>query len=249
MLTIKTATAAIEREISEALALLGRAETGWGQPTRLPGWSIGDLAAHLAMGQSLQADAWRRLSAGDTDPARAETAPSAADREAALDAIESTAQAFRAQLDRADEDSLAAMATMPYGAVPGTLLLHLAVMEAGVHRSDLAAAVGEDDRLEADVVDASLLVLRAFLPALAAMGASAENGTSIRLESPEQGLSLHRTDAGWEANDEPAGTVVRGPGSELVLLALGRRVASDANIETTGDTSLVTKFKDLFPGP
>ena len=40
---------------------------------------------------------------------------------------------------------------MPYGGLPVALALDVFAMEAGLHTSDLAAALGEDDRLEPDV--------------------------------------------------------------------------------------------------
>ncbi len=61
------------------------------------------------------------------------------------------------------------------------------VMEAGVHTNDLAAAVGRDEGLRADVVASTESVLRVFLPVLAASAP----------EAPEAEVTVHCRAPAW----------------------------------------------------
>jgi uncharacterized protein (TIGR03083 family) len=248
--TITDAAAAIHREISACLLLL-EDDGSWERPTRLAGWSVADLAAHLALGQQLQAQAWRYLAEGDATPVTAE--PAAGSPGQVREAIAGAAHALQEALAAAGDDALANVASMPYGPSPGAFLLAVAVMEAGVHRSELAAATGGDDALADDVVGAAFAVLGAFLPVLGhASAATARPRTAIRLEGPAQSLTIRRGDDGaWHVDGDPAGgtTTLRGSGSDLALFALGRRASDSAGLTGDGDEQVARQFKELFPGP
>lgn len=250
MLTIPDAVSAIDREISGCLRLL-EDEQSWTRPTRLTGWSVADLAAHLAFGQQLQAVAWQHLAVGDGQPVTVESVTGSPDQ--VRKSLAASARALQEALAKAGEDALTNVALMPYGPAPGAILLPVAVMEAGVHHSDLAAAVGVDDGLAQDVVAAAFVVLGAFLPVLGAgSAASTRPGTTIRLESPTQGLTVRRgDDANWQVDDVMAGvdTTIRGNGSDVVLFALGRRSSSSGGLTVDGEAEVAARFKELFPGP
>lgn len=253
MLSIPEAATAIDREVQASLRILEAPTTSWEAPTRLTDWSVADLAFHLAFGQALQADAWRRIRAGDTGAVSAEPGvdPSSGPTEV-LAAYRAAAAELQSHLSTASETDLGNVATMPYGSVPGAVVLQLAVMEAGAHASDLAAVVGGSDELADDVVAASFFVLRAFLPVLGQLGAGAagpDDADAVRLESPTHGLTLRRSAEGWAADDDPAPTVIRGTASELVLFALGRRPAGSGALTVDGTSSVLERFKVLFPGP
>jgi uncharacterized protein (TIGR03083 family) len=253
VLSVPEAATAIDREVQASLRILEAPTTSWDTPTRLTDWSVADLAFHLAFGQALQADAWRRIRAGDTDAVSAEPGidPSSG-RTEVLAAYRAAAAELQSHLSAVSEADLGNVATMPYGPVPGAVVLQVAVMEAGAHASDLAAAVGRSDELADDVVAASFVVLRGFLPVLGQLGAGSagpEDVDAVRLESPTHALSLRRSDEGWTADDEAAPTVVRGSASELVLFALGRRPGGSAALSVEGSSSILERFKVLFPGP
>jgi uncharacterized protein (TIGR03083 family) len=249
MTDVTTARASIDGETAWSLELL-RAIDEWTAPTRLPGWSVADLGAHLAWGQALQADAWRKLAAGDASTAGAPEVP-ATDRGAVVDALVAANARLSAALAAVSEEQVASgVCAMPYGSLPAGLVLLLATLEAGVHRSDLAAAAGEDDALADDTVAAAAVVFGATIPMLGAAGdGSAPEGTSVVLRAPGVDLAAVRTAEGWVA-EAPQGeptTVVSGSPSDVVLFALGRRGADVMDV--VGDRTGAERFKAWFPGP
>lgn len=249
MIDLRTGRAAIDEQTARSLELLDAAD--WQTPTRLAGWVVADLASHLAWGQALQADAWRRLAAGDsTTVADAPHVP-ATDRVAVMAAIRSANTAFGEALGSVtDEQAATGLCAMPYGTLPASFVLLLATMEAGVHRSDLAAAAGGDDALDEVTVDAAAAVLAGALPMLGAAGSgSAPDGASIVLRAPGLELAVVRSGDGWSTGASPVdpSTTISGSPSDVVLFALGRREAASMTVD--GDRSGADEFKAWFPGP
>ena len=250
MIDVTTGRSAIDAETSRSVALL-RGLDDWAAPTRLTGWTVADLAAHLAWGQAMQADAWRHLAAGDATTVA--TAEEITDRTpaAVVDAIVAANAALHEALSAVDDERFAAGAcAMAYGTLPAAFVLLLATMEAGVHRSDLAAAAGEDDALTDTTIEAAVAVLGGALPMLGAAGdGTAPVGTSVVLRAPGLELAIARSDAGWSIGPAPSAptTTISGAASDVVLFALGRREA--VSLEVAGDPSGAARFKAWFPGP
>ena len=249
MTDVTTARTSIAGETAKSVALL-QAVADPNAPTRLDGWSVADLGRHLAWGQALQADAWRKLGAGDPSVASAPE-PTATD----VATIVATLTFAGADLGTAlaavsDEQVAGGVCAMPYGTLPAGLVLLLATLEAGVHRSDLAAAVGEDDALAEETVAATTVVLGATLPMLGAAGdGSAPEGMSVALRASGVDLVAVRTEAGWTVGDgagDPT-TTISGTPSDVVLFALGRRAAEAMDVD--GDPAGASRFKAWFPGP
>ncbi len=137
---------------------------------------------------------------------------------------------------------------MPYGALPIALALDVFAMEAGLHTSDLASALGEDDRLEPDVCRAAFEFLHTFGPAMADQGgARLEPGQSAGLRCSQGTIRFAYDDAGWHADRLDASTTITGDDSDVVLFALGRRPLGVVTVE--GDPEVAARFKDLIPGP
>ena len=249
MIDLTTARASIDGETGRSLDLLRRVED-WSGPTRLEGWTIGDLAQHLVFGQALQADAWRRLAAGDPSVAAADE-PTVDDRGALLAALVAASADLGEALGAVtDEQVASATCTLPYGTLPAPFVLLIATLEAGVHRSDLSAAAGEDDTLDATTVEAATAVLAGSLPMLAGAGdGSAPAGTSVVLRAPGIELAALRVGDGWTVGEAPAEptTTIEGTASDVLLFALGRCPASA--LEVTGDPVGAERFKAWFPGP
>jgi uncharacterized protein (TIGR03083 family) len=220
---------------------------GWDRPTRLTGWSVRDLVAHTVWGTSMEADALRRWRTGETDPADGRTVDAATAPAELLAEITSSTGALGAELARVVNGDPGRPVPMPYGEMPVALVLQVFVMEAGVHASDLAAAVGDENRLEPDVVTATVPVLAAFLPVFG--GAAEEKpaeGTVVALDAPSIDLRLRFTDGAWSVDrgDSPA-EVISGDDSTLTLFALGRVPATSVR----GPAPARDAFKAWFPGP
>ncbi|HVM08389.1 MAG TPA: maleylpyruvate isomerase family mycothiol-dependent enzyme [Acidimicrobiales bacterium] len=251
-----TAREVIRREIEGARDVLevGR-ESLWRAETRLPGWSVADLAAHLAWGQALQADAWQKILLRDASPVTA--AEVSGDRTQVLEALRANAEALAANLAKATETDLETIATMPYGPVPAGFLVQIAAMEAGLHGSDLRAATGRDDSLPVDVAHAAHTMISATAPLLAAGATSSPAaGTSIALApSGEETARFVFTEPGWQpgtAAEGPPSVLISGPASEVVLFTFGRRSIADARgrgLSIEGDADVAARFKEFFPGP
>jgi uncharacterized protein (TIGR03083 family) len=249
MIDVSTGRASIDAETTRSLELLRRLDD-WTVPTRLHGWSVADLAGHLVVGQRLQADAWGRVASGDTGAVTA-SAPDSTDRAELLDSLETANRALSAALAAVtDEQAASAACAMPYGTLPAPFVLLVAVLEAGVHRSDVAAAAGEDDALDERTVEAGAIVLGGTLPMLGAAGdGTAPLGASVVLRASGIELAALRGDDGWTvgaAPEEPT-TTISGTPSDVVLFALGRRGAEAMDV--VGDRTGADRFKAWFPGP
>ncbi|WP_043500316.1 hypothetical protein [Georgenia sp. SUBG003] len=163
-------------------------------------------------------------------------------------------------LGRAHERLLTALAAvpggpgtvlpMPYGDVPLGLALHVFVMEAALHRSDLAHAVGGESRLTTGTHAAAAAVLQAFWPALAADAVVAPppgtafllRGTSVRVEAEYDG-------AAWVSPTGPHAVVISGDDDAVLLAGYGRVPVEAAAVSVEGDVALARRLKEYVPGP
>jgi uncharacterized protein (TIGR03083 family) len=228
----------------------------WAAPTRLTGWTVADLAAHACWGTSLEADALERALSGAGGPAEGRSPEPAAPGESVLAELQQSCDRLMAALDALDgrvtSDPASAPATlpMPYGEVPVELGTAIFVMEAGVHGSDLAAAMGVDDTLDADVCRATFAVLAVFAPILAAAAGSVPPaGAVIEIGAEGEVLRLGSDDTGqWTSSPTgSATTVITGGLSDVTLFMLGRRPVDAVTVQ--GDQALAGQFKTLVPGP
>lgn len=256
MLGLTQARDAVRRDIGEAIDLLTEIDpSDWDLPTRLEGWSVRDLGRHLADGQELQAEGWNRLRRGEDEPADPATM-SSDDPDEIVTAIGDRHDRFLAELDAVDEADLARGCPMPYGTLPGAVVLQVAAMEAGVHRSDLEDALGRNGiHLEPDTLDAIFTILPGFLPQLAMAATERPGpGTGIRLAASDGAtISLRFGGSGWETVDAGATTApaytVSGEPAAVALFALGRIPANHGSLTIEGDVEMAGRFKVHFPGP
>jgi len=140
---------------------------------------------------------------------------------------------------------------MPYGDVPLGLALQVFVMEAALHRSDLAHAVDADDRLAVGAHAAAATVLQAFCPALAVDAGSRPppagtgfllQGTTVRVEAEFDG-------AAWAAPTGPHAVVISGDDDAVLLAGYGRVPVEAAQLSVYGDAALARRLKEYVPGP
>lgn len=255
MIDSTTAARVVDAQWSWFLTALQDAGVGvWDQPTRLTGWTVEDLARHTHWGITLERSALVLLRTGA--PGRAAGVDLTGPRASVVPALQAVHPALVEELGAADDD--AATVAMPYGDVPLPLARAVFVMEAAMHRSDLAAALGHPDGLtgaggpEGDraVLQACTAVLQAFWPALAA-GATRRPpaGTTIRLEGATVVLEAGFDGVAWGPPAAPPDVVVAGSDEDVLLFAYGRRALSASGLTVTGDASLAARFKELVPGP
>lgn len=122
---------AVPREWTRFRHLLASGD--WTVPTRLPGWTIADLATHAVWGVSMEADALRRWRCASGGRADGRTIPADSDRDTILAELDGALRALGHELDQLTEDDLASTAPLPYGDVPLAVFSQILVMEAGVH--------------------------------------------------------------------------------------------------------------------
>lgn len=255
MLHLDHVRAAVTREWDSFRQLLPSVDgQHWAAPTRLGEWTVHDLAAHAVWGISMEADALRRR--GTTTGERA--GASGPDPASGPDVVRAQLDAARdelvGELAGLTEGDLDVLVPLPYGDVPIAMFSQILVMEAGVHTNDLAAAVGRDEGLRADVVASTEGVLRVFLPVLAASAPEApEAEVTVALRGPSVALSFRHRDGQWAAPEpadrSEAALTVAGDDSSVLLFALGRIGPDDRRLTLSGDTTLAGRFKSWLPGP
>jgi uncharacterized protein (TIGR03083 family) len=243
---------AVRREWARFRHLL--ASSDWTVPTRLPGWTIGDLATHAVWGVSMEADALHRRRAAGGGRADGRTIPAGSDRETILAELDAALGELGRELDQLTEDDLTSTAPLPYGDVPVVVFSQILVMEAGVHTSDLAAAVGSPDDLAPDVASATGITLGIFLPILA--GSAEERpaaGTTIGVRGESVHLAFRCHGDGWESLPEPAAietdATISADDSTVLLFILGRIPDTDVRLVISGDQAAGRRFKRWLPGP
>lgn len=255
-LSVQEARETVDREWGRTLELLTRAQDpDWQRSTRCAGWTVADLAAHAVWGVTMETDALRR--ARLALPGRAdglEVAPGT-DHEAVVSLLDQARDSLVLEVGHLEGRDLDASAPMPYGDVPVRALLDVFAMEAGIHGSDLAAALGVAEGLSPTVVRAAESFLLTFLPLLAqqagvtppdAASSFALVGATVRITG--------RWDDGTLTVGDPedpveAASIVSGDDTAVLLFALGRIPVQDPRLEVSGDLELASGFKRYVPGP
>ncbi|RPF26224.1 maleylpyruvate isomerase family mycothiol-dependent enzyme [Georgenia muralis] len=233
----------------------------WSVPTRLEGWDVADLARHAHWGMTLEAEALE-LAAANTDVADADAPAGAhdADRrargvthdgpvETLVPALRAARKRLLAALAAAPTDP-GAVAPMPYGDLPMALALHIFVMEAALHRSDLAHALGDDDRLHPGTHAAAAGVLQTLWGTLAAAAMTAPPaGTGFELRGEAVVVAAEYTPAGWAEPTRAPAVVIGGDDDAVLLAAYGRLPLTSPRLRLQGDRELALRLKEFLPGP
>ena len=251
--------AVLEREWGSVTRLLAALEPArWRTATRCAGWDVADLARHTVWGVSMEADALRRMAAGDQGPADGITLPDDSTPDVLLDALRDAVDDLCRRVRSLPDVSGDALVPMPYGPVPLPAVLDVFVFEAAVHASDFADAVGEDRPLAADVVAPVVAVLDGFLPMMASattaelpVGCSfALVGSTVRLRGHwDEGTGLVMGGDDPAADGSEPTMTVRGDDSSVLLFALGRLPADHPSLDVRGSARLAREFKQIVPGP
>jgi uncharacterized protein (TIGR03083 family) len=247
-----TATGAVRAQWARFADILSAAcPDVWDRPTRLVGWTVEDLARHVHWGITLEADGLALAASGQ--PRSAEGTPFEGPREEIVPALRRASAVLVERLAELPEPVTGAV-PMPYGELPMALALHVFVMEAAMHGSDLADAVpeagGTGEALPPEARASIALFFQAFWPVLAASAPAAPPpGTAIRLAGPTVGLEAGYDGTAWgPVVGEPA-VLVEGSDDAVLLYAYGRLPFDRAGLTVTGDRGLAVRFKEFVPGP
>jgi uncharacterized protein (TIGR03083 family) len=251
VLDLGESRSAIQREVASILEQLdGLDPSQWDRPTSLKGWRIVDLVRHLIWGQRLQALGWAQLRAGSSEVLVPDETTSTGRNELTAE-LSGAHDAFMAELAGVTATELTYGCPMPYGLLPGTVVLQIAVLEAGVHHYDLSSTVGGRPLLPDDVTTAGIAVVPGLLPFMgAASQRSAPAGWSYRLLADRLDIGIRSEGDGWTFGDVDEPTcAISGLDSTVILFLLGRLTASAADLTIEGARQQASAFKQFFPGP
>jgi uncharacterized protein (TIGR03083 family) len=252
MLTVDRARHAIDRNWGRLIAILaGSTAEEWALPTRCPAWHVGSLVRHSVWGVTMETDALRRGRHGFSGRATGRLSGSDVP-DVLLAELRSAVDGLTAEVAAIPAGTEDRTLPLPYGDVPATLALQLFVMEAGAHTDDLTSALGYDQPLDADVVEATASALGAVLPAMAAAAeAHPPAGTVVAVTGPSVDLRFALDGGHWVTAGpaEPTGAVVADDDTTALRFVLGRVRPDAPGLTTRGDRRVAAEFKRWFPGP
>lgn len=253
--TLASTRAAILRQLRSVVTLLEPLpERAWHAPTRCMPWDVRQLAAHIALPAAALANgiaalrsSTERSRGGEPladDVAPGEILQALHERTARLE--HELAQLSSDELDRplpppADGDLL----------LPARTLLQLALVEIGVHRSDLESALGVAGPLDDDVIHAVAAVVPAWLIFGAADASRPVTPMSYALSGRKLDVGfVFDPQDGWRLDATPGPTCrIEADDSAVALFLLGRTTLADGDVLVRGDPDAATKFKTYLPGP
>jgi uncharacterized protein (TIGR03083 family) len=250
-LNVEEARDSIAREWATFADRLARAhEQAWSAQTRLAGWTVADLVVHAVWGVTMEADALRRARLDLPGRADGRTVSPDEDRAVLTENVRQARAELVDELAQLDGQDLSSTAPMPHGDVPIGVLLDVFAMEAGIHGSDLAAALGDEQPLSPTVVRATETFLLGFLPMLAQASPPPAGADSFALTGDTVRITGHWREQGLvvDETNRPALTI-EGDDTAVLLFALGRAQADDARLRHHGDRDLAVNFKSYVPGP
>lgn len=245
----------ILRQLHAVATLLATASPqDWRRPTRCDPWNVRDLAAHLALPASALANGIRSLRASEDRSGGGEPLPQDADPQAVLRALRDRTAQLRSVLATVELPELDMLLPPPVDsdlALPLRTLMQLALVEIGVHRSDLDAALDLSGELDADVVEAVAAVVPLWLILGAPDATGSPGDLSYQFDGDDLRVGFARSDgAGWRLEEVPDPTCrLQGPDSDLALYMVGRLPALPDSVSITGDAGAAAAFKEYLPGP
>jgi uncharacterized protein (TIGR03083 family) len=245
MLGLYEAREAILRDLDSFVDTLDRLEPSeWTKPTPCEGWTIRDLAQHVAEVVHIDTDVLRKKGTGT--PAGSVTVTT----DDLVMEIRTARKAYGAELDGLTDDNLNDICTFQAAsglALPLSFTLQVSAMEFGTHRNDLERAQGASPHLAADTVRACASLAAGLLPFLA-NGASEtpSDGVAYAIRSPNVDVAFVYRDGEWQPGTGDRTCTIEGDDETVALYALGRIPAADVK---SSDAELAAKFKTYFPGP
>jgi uncharacterized protein (TIGR03086 family) len=183
----------LARALDDTAAVVsGVREDQWDDPTPCSEWDVGDVVRHLVVGHRVFARALRGEPVGAVPPEPPEGPLAAAYTTSAADMLE----AFRAP------GALDGEVTVPFGTVPGTVALHLRLVDALVHGWDVAVATGQRPGHDEGLAEQEIGFTRSFLtripPGRTPFAASVQAGDAA--PALDRLAALLGRDTGWAAS-------------------------------------------------
>jgi uncharacterized protein (TIGR03083 family) len=213
----------------ETVVALGAAATDeqWQLPTPCPGWSVGDVVAHLVDIEQMMAGSprpehepdWSSLPHVQADFGRftevGVDVRRAHAREDVLAELQEAIERRRSQLDAVPEG---AEVIGPFGN-PTTMdrLLRIRIFDTWAHQQDIRAALGQDDGWDTPAAAVSQEQIVRALPYVWARTVGAPEGTTVRIEMT--GPVLPRDVAVTAVADGKGVDVAPGPDATVWLTA------------------------------
>lgn len=225
----------------------------WASPTRCVPWNIAQLAAHLALPAAALANGLLALRSGAPTSLGGQPLPQDAAPHEILQALESRRVTLAEQLAQLEARELSMPLPPPPDSplsLPTETLMRLALVELGVHRSDLEAALDLDTTLDADVVDAVGEVVPTWLIFSAGDAARPQNGLSYRLVGQRLDVTLSFSPGeGWRVGPGEQECRIEGADTVVALFLLGRITGHSTALRVVGDDHTAGRFKEFLPGP
>ncbi len=249
MLSVVDAADAIRRDLDEITRrLTALPEEGWATSTRCPGWTVLDLAAHVAAVAQAQGEAFHRMLAGSVDTPEVPVIP-AEDDQVVLEALREGRLHLLEALDTLTPEHDSELVPLPFSTLPCSIAMVVPVIEYGFHRNDLEWALGDRIPLMDDVAATAIETLPGFLPMIETK--PADEPVAYRLEAPSGAVTVAWTDGAWSVVDDTENPVcvIQGDDSDVALFALGRVGPDEADLTIEGDAETAARFKHFFPGP
>jgi uncharacterized protein (TIGR03083 family) len=229
-------------------------EASWDLPTRCVPWNVRELVAHIAIPAKALANGLDALRRHLPHSAGGEPLPDDLGPAKIVLALQDRLHEVRAALARLNAEELGAILPPPAREglrLPTATLLVLALVEIGVHRSDLSAALGQSDDLAPEVVAAVGEVVPAWLVFAASSAPRPDDVLTYALVGETVQVGFAYSAQGWSTGDvDPRATCcIIGHDSDLALFMLGRRRPDVASLAIVGDPATAEAFKKYLPGP
>lgn len=261
MLSLEAARHAAIRDLDATLARMRDLhQSGWERPTPCVGWTVTDLAAHLAESAfSLSGQAARlvELRTGSIVPVREahEANPHVATQQILARLTHGRNQLYHVleHLDEVDMEAEISPAEDDDSVFTGQRLLATCVTEFGIHRYDLDAALGEHEAgISQETVLAGMDIFGRWLDTFPRRHDRVpDRPFSLHLEGELIDATLSWDGKRWRRGPAPTLPVthVRGDDSTITLYLFGRVRADDHRLDVDGDLMVASSFKTWVPGP
>ena len=242
---MNTTAQAIVRNLEAVIDALDQADTAaWHRPTRCEPWDVTDLTAHIAIPAAALANGLEALRNDQPRSKGGEPLDPTPAPDTVLAELRTRLDRLRLALEAVTDDEFAAALPPPTDddlPLPTSTVLQLALVEIGVHRSDLDHALGRDDALDDDVISAVNEVVPMWLLFGAAGAPRPPHAVTYRVAGERIDVVFaYREETGWSftPDDEARTHAVEGDDSDLALYLLGRKPHPDDN-----------DLKRYLPGP
>ncbi len=211
-------------------------------PTPCAGWTIDDLAAHVAADAFRHAEAFHRARLGTSSP----PGELAIDNVDLAEAIRLSVNHLRSALDHAP--ARWPIIPMPFGHYPVATALQCLIIEFGVHHNDLAIAAGDADApFTAATLDAVFSFGDLYLLLQAAPVAAGPLG--FTLTAPSKSMSITWDGATWTdgVGDSTAPHCsIAGSDDDVARLMLRRLEITHPRFELDDPAGLAHRFAEAI---